>query len=315
MNRRTFLQSTVAAGAAITATHTPAAAQAAALPAKNYQRGVSPWPICLNTSTIRPATMDQKIEAAAKAGYDGMELWISDLEKHEEDGGSVSDLGKKIADHGLFVIDVIGLWGCMPQPEEEWEKQQEQNRNRMRLCAEVGSRHVAVLPLPDREDFDMRWATDRYRDLLLMGLNDYGINPAFEFVGFFKGVNRLGQAAMAAIDADHPQARIIPDTFHLYRGGSGFEGIQHLNGQFLAVFHWNDVPDSPPQDELKDEHRIYPGDGILPLEKLLRDLHAIGATCPLSLEMFNREHWEQDPNEVAATALRKVTEQITRALG
>ena len=314
MDRRTFLQSTFAAGAAVTATATQAAAQAVAPLEKKYQGGVSPWPISLNTSTIRPATIDQKIEAASKAGYDAMELWIQELEDHEKNGGSVKDLGKKIADKGMFVIDVIGLWGCMPEPEEEWVKQQEQNRNRMRLVSEVDSRHVAVLPLPDRENFNMRWATERYRDLLVMGLDEYGINPAFEFVGFFKGVNRLGQAVMAAIDADHPKAKIIPDTFHLYRGGSGFEGIQHLDGQFPAVFHWNDVGPEPGQFELGDEHRIYPGDGILPLEKLMRDLVAIGATCPLSLEMFNREHWAQDPNVVAETGLRKITEQIARAL-
>lgn len=314
MNRRRFLQSTLAAGAAMGVSNVPSSVQAAAPVAKKYQGGVSPWPICLNTSTIRPATMDQKIEAAATAGYDGMELWTQDLEDHEKNGGSVKDLGKKIADNGLFVIDVIGLWGCMPEPEEAWQQQQEQNRTRMRLVSEVGSQHVAVLPLPDRENFDLRWATDRYRDLLVMGIEEYGINPAFEFVGFFKGVNRLGQAVMAAIDANHPKAKVIPDTFHLYRGGSGFGGIQHLNGEFIAVFHWNDVGPEPGQFELSDEHRIYPGDGILPLEQTLRDLAAIGATCPLSLEMFNREHWSQDPNVVAETGLRKMTEQIARAL-
>lgn len=314
MDRRTFLHSTIVAGAAVTAAGTRAVAQTPASVEKKYQGGVSPWPICLNTSTIRPATMEQKIEAAARAGYDGMELWIQELEEYEKNGGNVKDLGKQITDCGMFVIDVIGLWGCMPEPEEAWVAQMEQNRNRMRLCSEVGSKHVAVLPLPDRENFNMRWATDRYRDLLLIGLNEYGINPAFEFVGFFKGVNRLGQAVMAALDADHAQARIIPDTFHLYRGGSGFEGIQHLDGTFPAVFHWNDVGPTPGQFELADEHRIYPGDGILPLEKLMRDLMAIGATCPLSLEMFNREHWAQDPNVVAETGLRKINEQIARAL-
>src|SRR5690606_7210948 len=141
--------------------------------AKKYQEGVSPWPICLNTSTIRPSTLDQKITAAAKAGYDGMELWIQDLEEYEKNGGSVRDLGKRIADEGMFVIDVIGLWGCMAEPEEAWEKQQEENPNRMRQVAEVGSQHVAVLPLPDREIFNRRWATDRYRDLLVIGLEEY----------------------------------------------------------------------------------------------------------------------------------------------
>ena len=57
---------------------------------------------------------------------------------------------------------------------------------------------------------------------------------------------------------------------------------------------------------LRDEHRIYPGDGIAPLTDLLRDLRAIGFRGMLSLELFNREYWKQDPLEVAKTGLAKM---------
>ena len=44
------------------------------------------------------------------------------------------------------------------------------------------------------------------------------------------------------------------------------------------------------------------------------DLKAIDYTGPLSLELFNREHWEQDLKQVAATGLEKMREGIRTAL-
>ena len=306
IGRRSFLH-LGAAGATV-------AAAAAPVPAKKYQKGVSPWPICLNTSTIRPTPFEDKIRVAAEAGYDGIEPWVSELEEYEKGGGDLKELGKKIADMGLFVPNVIGLWGCMPAAEEEFEKSLDATRNRMRMAAAVGSQHVAAIPAPDRADFDLKRGAEMYKRLLNIGRDEYGIIVAFEFVGFLKGVHRIGQASAIALDADDPDACLIADTFHLYRGGSGFGGVRHLDAGFIADFHWNDVPAEPAREEQKDEHRIYPGDGILPLQGVMKDLAGIGYAGPLSLEMFNRAQWEQDPKVVAETALRKTCGLIGPAL-
>ena len=309
MNRRQFFHVGAAAGAAIAAA-APAAAQAP----KPYQDGVSQWPFVLNASTIRPTPLKDKIRVTKDAGYDGIELWVRELEDYEKAGGNLTDLGNEIADLGLSVPNVIGLWDGMPATQEEWDKILPTSRDRMRICAAVKSKHVAVLPFPDREDFDHRWGTDRYRDLLRMGRDEFGVLPAFEFVGFAKGVNRLGFSSGMAIDANDRDAGIVADTFHLFSGGSGFNGVRHLNGSFIADFHWNDLPGDLAPEAARDEHRIYPGDGVLPLAPLLKDLLAINYTGPLSLELFNKEHWAMDPKVVAETGLRKMREVVEKAL-
>ncbi|MFP6615681.1 MAG: TIM barrel protein, partial [Candidatus Hydrogenedentota bacterium] len=108
--------------------------------------------------------------------------------------------------------------------------------------------------------------------------------------------------------------KIVPDTFHLHNGGSGFSGLKHLQGELFATFHWNDVPASPPAGQMGDSDRIYPGEGILPLEQALRDLKSIGYEGPLSLELFRREHWKMDPNVVARDGLKSMRDQVIRAL-
>ena len=315
MNRRTFLE--MGAGVAGLAFGTAAADAAKdayreiGVPGEiKYQKGTSPWPLCLNSSTIRPTPLKDKIKVAAEAGYDGIELWIDELEEVEKSGGDLKALGQSIRDQGLFVPNVIGLWDCMPADDAAFQASLESTRKRMALAAAVGSKHVAAIPAPDRADFDLKWGADRYRDLLKIGREEFGIKVACEFVGFMKGVHRMGQGAAIALDADDPDASLIMDTFHLYRGGSGFECIGHLDKSFIADFHWNDVPADPPREQLGDEHRIYPGDGILPLKRALNLLASIHYTGPLSLEMFNREHWKQDPKVVAETGIRKMRELI-----
>lgn len=311
MNRRDFLQSVGLATAATAISATPSSAQSAERP---YQNGKSPFPLCMNTSTIRPTPIEEKIDACGKAGFDALELWTQDLEQYRDAGKDVADLKKRIEDHGMFVIDTIGLWDGMPEDEAAFQKQMDVNKRRMELAARAGSRHIAVLPLPDRESFDLKRTAARYRHILEVGLNEIGIHPAMEFVSVFKGITRLGQVAQIALDADHPKAIIIPDTFHLHNGGSGFSGIQHLQGHFIATFHWNDVKGDGVPGSMRDSDRIYPGEGILPLEQALRDLHAIGYTGPLSLELFRREHWEMDPNIVARDGLKSMRDQVERAL-
>jgi sugar phosphate isomerase/epimerase len=307
MKRRHFLQISSSIGLAV-------ASSAGCTAQKNtFQNGKSAWPICLNTSTIRPTPLEDKIKIADKAGYDGIELWIGELEKYEKDGGDLKALGLDIINQGLFVPNVIGLWGCMPMEEEAWENSLEGTKNRMRMASAVGSKYVAAIPVPDREDFDLMMGVQRYKKLLKIAREEYGIIAAFEFVGFFKGIHRLGQAAAIALDVDDTDACLIMDSFHLYRGGSGFNGIRHLNGKFIADFHINDVPPEPERHTLGDKHRIYPGDGILPLVQLLKDLKTIDYRGPLSLEIFNEEEYKKDPLLVAQTGKRKIMDLIEKA--
>ena len=47
---------------------------------------------CLNTSTIKPVRLLDKIQWVGEAGYDGIELWINDVFEYVARGGEVSDL-------------------------------------------------------------------------------------------------------------------------------------------------------------------------------------------------------------------------------
>lgn len=303
----------LAAGALTGALACTTVARGGELP-RRFQGNRSPWPLCLDTATIRPASLEDKIAIAARAGFDAIEPWDGELREFEAAGGNLAELGARIRDLGLFVPSMIGLWDAIPEGHDAWAAQLPATRERLRMAAAIGAEHVQVIPGPPREGFDLRAGAARYRELLEIGLRDYGVNPAMVFVKFLPGSRTLGQAAQLALDADHEKAKVIPDVFHMHIGGSGFEGLRHLAGEFIAIFQFNDAPATPPRDELEDEHRVFPGDGILPLEHTLRDLRQIGYQGCVSLELYNPEYWKRDPASVAQEGRDKTLAVIERAL-
>ena len=69
--------------------------------------------ICLNTSTIKPVPLLEKIKLVGEAGYDGIELWLNDVWDFVAHGGEVSEVTKAVEDQGLIVPSVIAMrqWG------------------------------------------------------------------------------------------------------------------------------------------------------------------------------------------------------------
>lgn len=314
MERRKFI--TLGAAASLLTSGLPALAAAAVEKPKSkekrYQKGESPWPVCLDTATIRPASLKDKIKIAAKAGYDAIEPWDNELAEFEAGGGNLKDLGKQIKDLGLFVPSVIGLWNALPPTKALWDDSLKDTRNRMRMAAAIGAHHIQTIPNTVGENFNQKWVADRYRDIIEMGINDYQLNPALVFVKYFP-IKTMGQAAGIALDANHPKAMIIPDVYHMYISEGGFEGIKLLRSEMIAIFQFNDAPASPALHQLGDEHRVYPGDGILPLPQIFKDLKDTGYKGCISLEMYNPQYWKQDLQMVAETGLRKTLAVLRKA--
>lgn len=82
------------------------------------------------------------------------------------------------------------------------------------------------------------------------------------------------------------------------------EGLALLNPAVLPVLHMNDYP-ALPRETIGDADRVYPGDGVAPMQQIFSILHQIGFQGVLSVELFNRDYWQQDALTVAKTALVK----------
>jgi sugar phosphate isomerase/epimerase len=307
--------SMTAAGAAALLAQT-APAEAAAPPA-----GL-PFGLCLNTSTIRgqKLLLLDEIKIAARAGYQGIEIWASQIEEYSQAGGSLVSLAKEIAEVGLKVAGVIGFAEWIVDDEARRAKGLAAAERIMDLTAQIGGQYMAAPPagVSEKDHLDLPTIAARYRALLALGAK-HGVAPQLELWGFARVLSRLSEVAYVAVEASSgeagdPQAGILADAYHLYKGGSDFAGLRLLNGAAMHVFHINDYTAKPDRKEITDAHRVFPGDGVAPLDTLFKTLRDIGFRGMLSLEVFNREYWKQDALLVARTGLEKTRDAVRKAL-
>lgn len=312
LSRRDWISAaTAAVGAGAAMAAVPATLRAAA-PADD-----EPFGYCLNTSTIsgQKLPISEVVQVAARAGYQGIEPWIRELDQHVKDGHSLSDLGKRIRDLGLKVESAIGFFDWVVDDDSRRKKALEEARRNMDMVQQIGGKRLAAPPsgATDTTGIDLRRAAERYRALIELG-EPFGIVPEVEVWGFSKTLGRLSEAVHVAIESQHPAACVLPDVFHLYKGGSGFSGVKMLGPFSIGVFHFNDYPADPPREKITDAQRVYPGDGAAPLKDLVRDLRSIGYRGMLSLELFNRDYWKQDALTTARTGLEKMRAVVRSAL-
>jgi len=187
-----------------------------------------------------------------------------------------------------------------------------ETRRRMRMAHDIGAEHIQTIPNELSPNYNQKWVADRYKDIIEIGIKEFNIKPALVFVKYFT-IKTLGQAVGIAMDANHPNAMVIPDVYHMYISEGGFDGLNMLKGSAIAIFQFNDAPASPAFNDLRDEHRVYPGDGILPLDSIFKDLKGIGYKGFISLEMYNPNYYKEDLLTVAKTGLKKTLEVLKKA--
>jgi len=276
-----------------------------------------PFPFCFNTATImgQKRSLQEEAEIAAKAGYRGFEPWVGKIDEYAKKGGSLPDMKKRIADLGLSVEDAIGFADWINDDDAKRAKGLEAMKHDMDLVAQIGGKRIAAPPVGAYQTpMALAKVADRYQKLLDLG-RQMGVVPQLELWGGAKTLCRLGEAAYVITEAAHPDACALLDIFHIYRGGSDFAGLRMFNGAAMHVLHMNDYPADPPRDKITDAERIYPGDGVAPTVQILRDLHAAGFRGMLSLELFNRKLWQEDPLAVARTGLEKMKAVAAKAIG
>ncbi len=260
---------------------------------------------CLNTSTIKPQPILEKIRLVGEAGYQGIELWLNDVWEHVARGGEVSEIEKAVSDHGLIVPSVIAMrqWGDF----EGWEHQLvlDEARRRFALGARLGAPFIVATP--PLEKTEVQHLPQRYGELLEIGREE-GIRPTFEYISFFKSVHTLNQAWEIVQKCGDPDATLILDAFHNWNSGSTMDDLRRIPADRISHYHIDDASSSKPALSQTDPDRVMPGDGQIDLESEIKTLREIGYEGTVSLELFNADWWERDPAETLRIGLERMRE-------
>jgi sugar phosphate isomerase/epimerase len=166
----------------------------------------------------------------------------------------------------------------------------------------------------------MALATRRLRTCAQI-LKNYGISLGLEFVGphhlrtkwnnpFIWNMSQT----LNFIDAiGEKNVGLLIDAYHCYTTGMSYEDLTKLDVNQIVHVHLNDAK-AGPIEEVLDNDRLFPGEGVIDLVGFLQALKKVGYVGPVSQEILTL----QTPIESSVELIKKSADaygEIFRAAG
>lgn len=267
--------------------------------------------IALNGATTMRADLATDIKAASAAGFDLIEIWAAKLREFLKNN-SVGDLDALLKENNLQPYSINSIEHITFRNAEDYEKIKAETEELSAIAGEIKCPYIVVVPgkMPENADEDeIIGESVKVLNELADIAETRNVSLAFEFLGQTDcSVQTLDLCAKIVDRVDRKNVGLVIDTFHFYAGNSSFAAIERLDPEKLFIFHINDA-ENLSKDELTDAHRLYPGEGILPIREIKNHFDKIGYDRMVSIEIFRPEYWDQDPFEVARKA-KAATERV-----
>ena len=270
--------------------------------------------LAINGATTMTADLETDIRSAAAAGFELVELRSNKLYDYLETK-TVEDLKTLLAETGVRVLSINTLEHITWRSDEDYAAIKDECKKLCEISSAIGCPYVLAVPGSLRQGPKTEDETTDEAVRVLNELADiaepFGVKIGFEFLGESNNsVQTLDHGSKIVDLVGRESIGNVVDTYHFYAGNSSFEALEHLDPRKLFILHINDAEDLP-KDQLNDSKRLYPGLGILPIQKMIEVLDRNGYDGPASVEIFRPEYWEQDPFEVA----KKAKDAAEKALG
>jgi 4-hydroxyphenylpyruvate dioxygenase len=255
--------------------------------------------VCLSGS------LPDKLEAAAAAGFAGIEIFENDLLTFD---GTPAEVRRMCEELGLAVtlFQPFRDFEAMPEPqrarnldraERKFDTMQALGTDLLLVCSNV---QPAALDDPARAAADLREMAERAARR--------GLRLCYEALAWGRHVNRWQQAWDIVRQADHPALGLCLDSFHTLSLGDDLGALAGtVPPEKIFFLQLADAPRLS-MDVLSwsRHHRLFPGQGELPVARFLQDLLATGWSGPLSLEVFNDEFRAAPSRRIARDGLRSL---------
>ena len=245
-----------------------------------------------------------KLDAAARAGFDGVEIFETDLLASPL---TPEDIRARCADLGLRIDLYQPMRDIEAVPEPEFARNLRRARHKFELMRRLGADTVLVCSSvsPQAVDDDALAAEQLSRLADLAG--ESGIRVAYEALAWGRHVSTYDHAWRIVETAGHPALGTCLDSFHILSRGSDPQGIAHIPGEKIFFLQLADAP-LLAMDVLQwsRHYRCFPGQGGFDVAGLVRQVLATGYDGPLSLEVFNDVFRQADAGPTAVDARRSL---------
>ncbi|MFF3327974.1 bifunctional sugar phosphate isomerase/epimerase/4-hydroxyphenylpyruvate dioxygenase family protein [Streptomyces sp. NPDC002888] len=252
-------------------------------------------------------SLTEKLTAAARAGFDGVEIFENDLLASPL---TPEEIRARCADLGLGIDLYQPMRDIEAVPAEEFDGNLRRARHKFALMRRLGADTVLVCssvhPLAVDDDALAAEQLSRLADLA----QEFGIRVAYEALAWGRHVSTYDHAWRIVDTAGHPALGTCLDSFHILSRSSepkDLEGIADIPGEKIFFLQLADAP-LLAMDVLQwsRHHRCFPGQGGFDVAGLVRHVLRTGYDGPLSLEVFNDVFRQAEAGPTAVDARRSL---------
>jgi 4-hydroxyphenylpyruvate dioxygenase len=249
-------------------------------------------------------TLEEKLAAAAGAGFDAVELFEPDLIAAP---ARPAEVRRRCEELGLEIALYQPLRDFEAVPEERFAANLRRAERKFAVMEQLGADMVLVCSNVSAEAIDDdALAAAQLRDLAERAAG-HGIRIAYEALAWGRHVRDYDHAWRIVEAGDHPNLGTCLDSFHILSRGADPAGIRDIPAEKLFFLQLADAPHLV-MDVLQwsRHYRCFPGQGGFDLAGFLGHVLAAGYAGPLSLEVFNDVFRQADPRRMAIDAMRSL---------
>lgn len=249
-------------------------------------------------------TLEDKLAAAAAAGFSGVEIFENDLVAA---ASTPEEIRARCADLGLSIDLYQPFRDFEAVPPDELARNLRRAERKFGLMGRLGADTVLVCSsVSPTAVVDDDLAAEQLHALAERA-GRRGIRVAYEALAWGRFVNTWQHSWRIVQAADHPALGLCLDSFHILSRTQDVSGIADVPGDRLFFVQLADAPHLD-MDVLQwsRHHRLFPGQGSFDLPAFLDQALRTGYAGPLSLEVFNDVFRQANPHRTAVDAMRSL---------
>ena len=248
--------------------------------------------------------LEDKLAAAAAAGFDAVELFEPDLIAAPH---APPEIRRRAEALGLKIALYQPLRDFEAMPAERFEANLRRAERKFRVMAELGAELLLVCSNVSEHAIDDDGLAAAQLHELAERAAAHGLRIAYEALAWGRHVRDYDHAWRIAEAGDHPGLGTCLDSFHILSRGADPAGIRAIPGEKIFFLQLADAPHLV-MDVLQwsRHYRCFPGQGGFDLAGFLGHVLAAGYEGPLSLEVFNDVFRQADPERMAIDAMRSL---------
>jgi sugar phosphate isomerase/epimerase len=240
---------------------------------------------------------EERVRAAAEAGFAAMGLYIGDYERLLAEGARDADLRAVLDHYGLRVVEIEALRGWSSRTGRDAYRQTEQRVFAMSDALGPGHHVQVVGPYTGTLDD----AAEAFAGVCDRAA-EHGLAAAIEFLPEMSNIPDAATAMQIVTKAGRANGGICLDSWHHFRGANDDDMLRAIPADRIFTVQFDDGPRQRVDPDYYTDctrYRQVPGDGDFDLAGFLRLVAEMGVRLPLSVEVMSVSLQDRPAAEIA----------------